>query len=389
MACFYTLRLPAAQGVTAETLFGELADWLANDCGHGFQQITLTDLSSPLDIATPQAQFTAARCKIDNVGYTALRLRSDTSLFPALPGPENQRYTADFLIEERSDGCNFGLRLHVTPLDANKSVGFPSFTMPEILWRLAEKGLLAEDGGLPLQKTQLTVTAPLENRLQQLRSGAVFSVRPLLLVREGNFALTPTLSARLCQCVHMLVLSGMHPALTGLGAGSARILFPRLRVSRAVDLTVPSACEDILEYTARLTALALPVELPSFEYIQCLGAGQTQPAADYLCLNRRMAESIRFYRVKSGLTQNELAQKAGTTGLLISRLENCRPARVRESLIMAIENALHLKNREILACEGLSVQEGSVIPRPAYCPICGTKTAEIGDFCAGCGSKLM
>ncbi|MBR5536480.1 MAG: helix-turn-helix domain-containing protein [Clostridia bacterium] len=389
MACFYTLRLPAAPGVTVEQLFTELTDWLKTDCGFDFPEIAPQDLSAPLEVSGTHGQLTAVSCRADDTAYIALRLQSDEALSPALPCPGQMRLMADLYLEEGSDGCLFGLRLHCQPLSEEGIATVPTLTMPEILWRIAEKGLLAADSGIPLRNTPLTDTAPLDAALQKLRSGGAFSLRPLLLVREGNYALTPALASRLCQGLHVLVLSGMHPALSGLGAGSARILFPRFGVSRSVDLTAPSACDDILEFAGRLTALAVPAELPDFALLRQLCASRPQPAADYLCLNRRMAEALRFYRLKSGLTQNELAKKTNTTGLLISRLENCRPARVRESLITAIEEALHLKNREILACEGLLGQEGSVMPRPAFCPFCGRKTAETGDFCVSCGSKLV
>ena len=389
MACFYTLRLPAAPGVTAERLFAELAHWLAADCGHDFPEITSHELSAPLEISTPSAQLSAVRSVMRDTVYTALRLQSDAYLSPTLPCPANMRSAAEFLLEERAEGCWFTLRLYGVPLTAGRTVTVLPLTMPDILWKLASKGFLQDDSGFPLQNTPLTNPTLLETPLKQLRSGMTFTQRPLLLVREGNYGLTPAIATRLCQCLHVLVLPGIHPALSGLGAGSARILFNRFGVSRSVDLTVPAACEDIVEYAARLTTLAVPVEPPSFALLRELCGNQTPPAADYLCLNPRMADAIRFYRLKSGLTQNDLAKKVGATGLLISRLENCRPARVRESLIAAIEDALHLKNREIMACEGFSAQEGPITTKPAYCPFCGTKTAETGDFCTGCGIKLI
>ena len=388
MACFYTLRLPVAPGVTADRLLTALAVWLTKESGHAFPEIKLRDLTTPIEISAPQARLMAASAQIGAAFYTAVRLQSDTALSPALLCPENLQLTADFMVEEQADLCFLTLQLHSAPLDPQKPAAFPQFILPEILWQLAENGLLADDCGLPMRPTPLAATPQFEKALLPIRSGTAFPARPLLLVREGNYALTPRLASKLCQCLHVVVLPGMHPALSGLGAGSARILFPRFQVSRPVDLTAPSACEDILEYAARLTALAIPADLPSFALIQALCGQQIPSSAAYLCVNRRMADSIRFHRLKNGLTQAELAKKTGTTGLLISRLENCRPARVRESLIVSIEEALHLKNREILACEGLSAPEASGLPRPAFCPICGTKTAETGDFCTGCGCKL-
>lgn len=387
MACFYAVRLPAAKQATGQQLLDELARWLAEDCGHAFPQFSLVNFSSPLECSAATAQLTAVIGTMGESRITGVRLQSNTALSPSLPCPENTRLWADFFVEEQESACFVTLQLHCAPLTPGKPSGFPPLNLPEILWKLTEKGLLAADGGIPLSPRPLSCTVQLEIALQQLRSGGAFCCRPLLLVREGNYALTPTLSAQLCQCTHVILLPGMHPALSGLGAGSARILFPGLKVSRSVDLTAPSACGDIAEYAARLTTLSQPSDLPVFEQIAVLSKQQTSAGGDYLCMNRRMADSIRFYRLKSGLTQNDLAKKVSCTGLLISRLENCRPTRVRESLIVAIEEALHLKNREILACEGISSPDIPT-PRPAFCPICGLKTAEIGDFCAGCGCKL-
>ncbi len=388
MACVYTLRLPIRVGVTSGEILAALAQWINLNPCNSFRDFFFADLSSPMEVSCPEAQLSAACASINEITYTAVRLESRSALSPALSAPENMGLQADFLIEEGVQSCFFTLQVHCSLLDPHQPAVLPQIAPPEVVWYLAEQGLLEADGGLPLQQSPINLTPALDKTLHLHRSGAVFSALPMLFVREGNYILTPKLASRLCQFAHVFLLPGIHPALSGLGAGGVRLFFPRLGISRAVDLTAPSACEDLVAYISRLTDLAIPGDLPTLPQLQALCHRQTQRTADYLCMNRRLADSIRFYRLKNGLTQSELAQKAGTTGLLISRLENNRPSRVRESLIADIEEALHLTNRELFACEGVSVQPETAAARPAFCPICGTKTTENGQFCCNCGSKF-
>ena len=389
MACCYAIRLPLRSGVTCSELLTALSDWICAAPGNPFREISLADLSSPLELSAPPALLTAASAVVDEVAYTAVRLQNGSPLFPALPVAANMSFRLDMLVEERPEGRFFTLQQFCSPVDTAKSAQVPSILPSEVLWELAERGLLAADGGLPLQQTPLTWTPQLDKTLQLLRNGTVFSVRPLLFVREGHYALTPKLTAQLSRFAHILVLPGIHPALSGLGAGGVRLHYPRLGISRVVDLSAQATGEGLIHELIRLTAFSLPDGLPDVTQLSALSGERALPCTDYLCMNRRIADAIRFYRVKSGLTQTELAQKVGTTGLLISRLENNRPARVREDLVDAIEKALHLSKGEIRGCEGLSASPEAITALPAFCPMCGVKTRENANFCHGCGSKLI
>lgn len=388
MACAYALRLPVRSGVPVNDMLTVLSDWIHHNPCNDFQDVSFADLSSPLELSAPPAQLSAARAVIDNTVFTTIRLQSTASLSPSLPALENMESRVEFLLEETEESLYFTLKLHFTLVDEAQSSVLLPLSLPEVLWDLVRQELLDADSGLPLRPEPVVMTPQLDSALHDLRTGRAFSARPLLLVREGNYALTPRLAARLCQFVHVLVLPAIHPALSGLGAGSARLCFSRFKVSRDVDLAAPAAGEDLIEYAVRLTMLAIPGQQPDHSRIQLLCRYQTQPSTDYLCMNHTMADAIRFYRIKSGLTQAQLAQKAGTTGLLISRLENNRPNRVQESLIAAIEEALHLANGTIRDCEG-PAHTPARPARPAFCPVCGVKTVENGQFCCSCGNRLI
>lgn len=389
MACVYTLRLPVRTKVSSNEVLAVLSNWINQNPCNDFRAISFTDLASPMELSAPPTHLSAARAVIDNTAYTIICLKSGAALSPSLPAVESMESQIEFFLEEIDESCHFTLKLHYNLLDERKSIALPPLALPEVFWDLARQGLLDTDGGLPLQPAPVVMTSQLDSALQKLRNGTAFSSRPLLFVREGNYALTPKLAARLSQFVHVLVLPAIHPALSGLGAGGARLFFARFKVSRGVDLAAPTSCEDIIEYAARLTALATPGQPIDYARLEQLSRQQTQLSADYLCMNHTMADAIRFYRIKNGLTQTQLAHKSGTTGLLISRLENNRPARVQESLIAAIEEALHLTNGEIRSCEGLSSTPATSVSRPIFCPVCGTKTMETGQFCYRCGNQLI
>ena len=389
MARVYELRLSVSPGVTAEQLLAALSRWINSDPGNDFSEVLLSGIVLPATFSCNNADLTAVRALIDERVFTAVRLQEKTPLSPPPLNANPIRHCTEFLLEESSDGCFFTLRLDQSLTDPAQAAAVAPLSLPTVLRFLSEQSMLAPDGGLPVSFQALPVTPQLDKVLQSHRLGTAFSSRPLLLIREGNFALTPKLIARLSQFLHILLLPAIHPALSALGAGGAQLLFPRLKWSRVVDLTTPGAAEDLVDWACRLTTLAVPGDLPSFDRLQAAGDQARDPVAAYLCVNRRLAESVLFYRVKNGLTQSELAQKAGTTGLVISRLENGRPARVQGSLIEALETALHLTNRELFSCEGVSAEQEAPPARPAFCPNCGTKTGDQGQFCPTCGNKLL
>lgn len=388
MACVYAIRLPLRVGVTCAEALKGISGWLNDNACLSLRDLSFGDLSTPMEITVPGVKLWAASAMLGENAFTAVRIQTDGALSPALPALDNMGYRLDLLLEERLDGRYFTLQFHCSPQDPRKPAQLPRIEPPEMLRQLAEQGLLEADCGLPLQQMPLKWTPALDNTLRLLQNGSLLPALPLLFVREGNYALTPKLAARLSQFSHVLLLPAIHPALSGLGAGGIRVHFPRLGMSFATDLSAPAAGESLAQELLRLTALSLPGDLPDLAEVLAHSNRQAQPSAGHLCMNRKMAEAIRFYRVKSGLTQAELGKITDTTGLLISRLENGRPARVKESLIAAIEEALGLTNGEIRGCEGLSDSPVTAVIRPAFCPVCGTKTAENGNFCQGCGIRL-
>mgnify|MGYP001045503842 FL=1 len=123
---------------------------------------------------------------------------------------------------------------------------------------------------------------------------------------------------------------------------------------------------------------------------------------DYCYMTQAMADRMREARRRQGISQMELARRARTTGLMISRLETIRIQRVQRALLSRIEQALSLPAGALTIPQAPEVPEArpaGVHPAPppregvqekaGYCRRCGQHLYEDSRFCSACGTQVL
>ena len=103
----------------------------------------------------------------------------------------------------------------------------------------------------------------------------------------------------------------------------------------------------------------------------------------YTIIDSALAKAIAYYRQEMGLTQAELGEMVGMSGLQISRIETQRIHRV------LTERVAHI--REILKITDDSIPEYATKRenQNCYCRICGAKLYEDSVYCHTCGTKII
>ena len=154
----------------------------------------------------------------------------------------------------------------------------------------------------------------------------------------------------------------------------------------------------------------------SFEvlwYLASRGGADTGPSVSlsgsYCYMNQAMASLLKQARRESGLSQKELAQRVGSSGLILSRLETMRVQRVLRSMLNDIERELNLPKDAIVSLQGNGTQpttvdakndgifltpaptptEGNLPQKAGYCRQCGTHLYADSRFCPVCGTKIL
>lgn len=124
------------------------------------------------------------------------------------------------------------------------------------------------------------------------------------------------------------------------------------------------------------------------------------PGGSYCYMNQDMADLLKTARKERGLSQKELAQQVGTSGLILSRLETLRVQRVLRSMLNDVERELGLPHNAIVSLQSKTLPPASMQPalnlaeekppqRAGYCRQCGTHLYADSHFCPVCGTKVL
>lgn len=112
-------------------------------------------------------------------------------------------------------------------------------------------------------------------------------------------------------------------------------------------------------------------------------------------------ELTRQKRKELGLSQKELGELAGSSGLMVSRLETNQILKANRSLVRKLEKILGLQENALVASatddagaekpktpQGAEPGSGEPVMRMNYCRRCGTKLYQDSLFCHSCGSRI-
>lgn len=417
----FSFRLPAKPNLLDEVI-SIMETWVNSSPFYSFENLSLKDVRTNATYACTEAEFEYIRIA-DKEGrnYIGTRLSK--------PDASNVEWFADFIYECGSDGNFFYIQLSRGIIEPNRITNMRILPkMPDVVKLIAQHNMLLDDAGFQITDVSL----PLSPHVLRLCNDALEQKTvPILPIIFANCAGLPeeektmaSIARDFAGMVHIIVavsedetarlaqIDLLDPSFSG-----ATICFPRIGIVKKISFQ--EEFKDILMcMTAYISQQNLPVNTMSWEKLKSLlgQAPDSTPLADnsasggYYLMNSKMAELMKTTRKKLGLSQVELASAAGTTGLIISRLETLRITRVKEHLLRQIEQALNFSVGTISALEGersggdtsgtLSSEAGREPPelpnsggkahpiQSRFCRKCGAKLFSDSIFCHQCGIKL-
>lgn len=416
----FSFRLPAKPSPLGEVI-SIMETWVNASPFYSFENLNLQEV--PV--------YTAYACKEAEFEYIKMIGREGCDYVGghlSKPDNSNVEWYADFIYECRPDGNFFYIQLSRGIIDPSRTANMCIIPqMPDVVKLIMQHDMLLDDAGFPIADMPL----PLSPRVLQICKDALKQkTAPILPVIFANCAGLPeeektmkSIAMDFSGMVHVVVAASedevsrleqidlLDPSFPGV-----TICFPRIGIVKKIPFQ--EGFQDILMgMTAYISQQNLPVSTMTWEKLKSLlgqipdsaPSPETSASGGYCLMNSKMAELMKTTRKKLGLSQVELASAAGTTGLIISRLETLRITRVKEPLLQQIEQALNFSVGTISALESeKSGGDSGAVPPEAdrvpperqsgrgkthpiqnrFCRKCGAKLFPDSIFCHQCGAKL-
>lgn len=404
MPIIYSVRLKASQNASLDKIREVMTGWISGSNKSSVDIVQIGNSSSHSEALDKSAYVSTATAFHPDTNVRCIAVRTSTDLFipdNSLPRRENLHWQAEMISEETADGIWFTINLSRSSSSADMAADLEWDPIPpRIIALLIENELLESDMGLPFSLRAQDGTMLSDDILSAAINGDTLSIMPIVVVSESKQPFCDILTGILRGTAHILLLSDSHPLRGHAAPEQVQLFYPRAKVSRIYTLDDKTA-HRILRDVLRLTYFAAPCKILTFDMVQywsiLQGGKRTDhtPKSGYICINPAMAEAMRFQRKKSGLTQAELGEKVGSTGLIISRIENNKTTRVAEQTMNDIENVLGLEVGALSSMESLQSSLPEEKPASqelsqthAFCYKCGTKLLDGSLFCHACGIKL-
>lgn len=401
MPIIYSVRLNCKPGTDPKQIHAVMQTWIQGSNQNSSGIIDIDTKSSHDEVSNGQGVFTIATAFHPTTKSRCTAIRSSTNLLlskNAPPQETNLLWAAECISEETADGIHFDINLSRTVVNPEQSADLEKTPIPpRIISLLIKNDLLEPDCGIPFTTMFHTTQDVTDAALADAAAGRTLTELPLVLVSETNSLFAHALAGALRGTGHIFVLPDDHPLREGWKADQVLLLYPRANARKRYTIKRGEA-QHILSDVLRLTYFAFPGKALTFDavdYWSILQGGKQAehaPKAGFICINPSMAEAMRFHRKKLGLTQAELGERVGSTGLIISRVENNKTVRITEQLLTDIERELGLASGAFTAMETLQSkpQEKSSpsIQTHGFCYKCGTKLPDGSIFCHACGTKL-
>lgn len=405
----FSFQIPARPGLSGEVAL-VIEEWVNKSDFYSFEDLNLKDVRSRMTYGCREAELEYIKAADEDRICIGARL--------SRPDISNVEWLADLTYESGPEGSFFYVQLSRGVIRrgefANMSI-LPQ--MPDVVRLIAKRDMLLDDAGFPITDRP---TALSPSVLELCRDAFERRSMPILPLILANCVRTPELAGIMesaarafAGMAHIVTASSeeelsrwreldrLDPDFSG-----AVICFPRIGMVKKVAFQ--EDFKDILTgMTAYISQQNLPVGALTWEKLKSLPSRDAGPedalaSGGYYLMNPQMAEAMKTARKKLGFSQIELAARAGTTGLIISRLETLRITRVKKRLLQQIERALNLGPGTISSLEN-DKRSGAAAPgesperrgggpgRPAqnaFCRRCGAKLFSDSLFCHQCGSRL-
>lgn len=405
MPIIYSVRLKAKQNTSPEQIRAVMREWIHGNDPNPADIIDIGTKSAHDETSNERGVFTSATALHPNTNVRCTAIRSSTNLQLSKTSPPQQTnllWQAEFISEEAADGILFYINLCRSAYASDAPADLEKMPVPpRIISLLIKNDLLELDGGLPFSTLFNKAKDVAEAALMDAASGRVLTEMPLVLVSESSHLFAHALAGTLRGTAHIFLLPDSHPLLAGLKPDQVLLLYPRANAQKRYTLKRGEA-QRILSDVLKLTYFAAPGKALTFDMVDYWGVLQGgkqvdhTPKAGYVFVTSDMAASLRLYRKKSGLTQVELGELVGSTGLIISRIENNKTTRVTEQLIRDAERVLKLlpgtlSSMEKLEADSSAEKNVSIASgqKQAFCHKCGTQLFAESLFCHACGTELL
>ena len=403
MPIIYSVRLNCKAGTDPERIRAVMQEWINKNAPETVNILDIGAQSIHDETSKNGDVFTSATALHPSTGVRCTAIRSLTNLQLSKTSPPQQTnllWQAECISEETADGTRFYINLSRGALSSADPANLETMPVPpRIIFLLINRGLLEPDCGIPFTTLFHREQDVDEAALADAAAGRTLTAMPLVLVSESCHLFAHALSGTLRGTGHIFLLPDSHPLRADLKPDQVLLLYPRACAQKCYTIRRGEA-QRILSDVLRLSYFASPNKALTFDMVDywCVLQGGKQvdhtPKAGYICVSPAMAEALRLYRKKSGLTQAELGEQIGSTGLIISRVENGKTTRVTEQLIRDAEQSLGLLPGTISSLErsNTDTAEGPPVSdtpvKHVFCHKCGAKLLEDSLFCHVCGTKL-
>lgn len=412
----FSFRLPSKPDLPAGIIVRTIEDWVNPSQFYSFDTLKLDDIKGRAEFACSEASLEYVNT-VNEEGYGCIGARLSKS------DESNVTWAADFICERGCGESYFYIQLSRSIADAKGLANMKILPkMPDVVKQVMHQNMLLDDGDFPIAKRPFALTAAV---LQGCKAAFDHKTSPALPIIFVNCVGRPEIK-RLIEAAaedfagmaHMIVAESDHEISQWREIDSldpepwdyegAVIYFSRISIVKRIPFQ--DGFEDLLIcMTAYFSQQNLSADTMTWDKLKLsveqrgdsAGSPRGTPLGEYCFVNKQMAELIKTERKKAGLSQVELAKKADTTGLIISRMETLRITRVKRGLLQNIEEALNLSAGTVLRTGDMPAREEESGPEVAksagtwvgpvqnvFCRKCGTKLYSDSVFCHQCGAKL-
>lgn len=382
-----SFQLPVKPNRTDEDIIVALAEWVSKSPHYQFEKEELKKilLSHPSfdcgvdeNLIEGKALLQYRRLTEDHVHYIEMRLDN--------PKEENNslwRAECIFCRREDEQAGAFQISLWRTPLQPGEPVCLDA---PVYLPYIAK--YLRWNDYLPAENDGGAEFYPEPSR----------SRFPVIYYNEEDSKIINWLKKRLGPVAQVV-----KQATGKVEHGGILVDYPIARIQKSYSLLdsggrvsperANQAAADVFRWVTEIHA---PEAIPWREPPESATPAPETTQGEYYCVfGPAMGRKLRELRRRTGLSQQDLARKVDSTGLIISRLENAQKKRVPFELVKNIERALGVEEGTISAAreeaenEPPTFEEEQPPKKSGYCRRCGLHLFQDSLFCPKCGTKVL
>lgn len=385
MGIMLNFRIPLVEGIAKETIIALAQNWIGTSRWMPFEEAYY-----PVDESEGvlTAKHESAQANFYHNEYTNHALKKFFLAYRIdKTDIRNRWWRADTIYEEGPNGVYLYVQLSRSMYHAGEiSDCAEGISIPGMVFQIYKKGLNAPDHGFATGYYQWIscISEEEKARIRQAFAARHRMELPFLYLYVPEETEVPLLEKKVLSYFNKIahvyaarteeedalwrmlsdsseVLSASEDTrsrhfLTCEGEGfRIEIHAPLIDYHECLQLSKQPTMEEIkhkIFMLYRLSSQVLPLYAPTWDTIQMMeklgGDGNAPETLSYqIIMSEALAAHMQAARKEKHLTQAQLADMVGSTGLLISRLERMQTIKVKRSLINEIERVLELSPNEL------------------------------------------